>query len=181
MQNKITIISLILVIFGIFSVFEVITAYDFEKKDFKSVSKVNNEILTVNAATLYTKTVVTPQKNSNNQISSNNIVIYNYDYQISDKRIAADGKCSCSLSTDYKLHHGEWVNYCPYCHKFGTLSYYVGPDVPEGMIYCDRAKNGCDADFCVVHGKAHTNKNPKFLIPFGENNPILEGNISSIE
>jgi len=75
--------------------------------------------------------------------------------------IVASGKCSCSLYTDYNVHTGKWVNYCPYCKKYGTLVYDKPSDCPEGMIRC----TNCDADFCIVHGKAHVTKNPKYLTP----------------
>jgi hypothetical protein len=85
--------------------------------------------------------------------------------QISDDIVSADAKCSCSLYTDYNIHKGTWKNYCPYCTKTGTLSYTNEQGCPEGMFYCDMSKKGCDADFCIVHGKAHTNNNPKYLNP----------------
>lgn len=75
--------------------------------------------------------------------------------------ITASGKCSCSLYTDYNVHTGTWLNYCPYCRKYGTLVYDKPSDCPEGMIRC----TCCDADFCIVHGKEHINTNPKFLTP----------------
>lgn len=86
-------------------------------------------------------------------------------YSITDEIVSAEARCSCSLYTDYNIHTGTYLNYCPYCHKFGTLTYTNQQGCPEGMFYCDMAKGGCDADFCIVHGKAHTNINPKFLTP----------------
>ena len=84
---------------------------------------------------------------------------------ISSDTVSADAKCSCSLYTDYNIHNGTWVNYCPYCGKYETLSYTNQQGCPEGMFYCDMSKSGCDADFCIVHGKAHTSNNPKYLTP----------------
>jgi len=83
--------------------------------------------------------------------------------EVSSETISAEGKCSCSLYTDYNVHTGTYVNYCPYCKKYGTLTYTNQQGCPEGMFYCDMSKNGCDADFCIVHGKAHTHTNVKFL------------------
>jgi hypothetical protein len=77
--------------------------------------------------------------------------------------VSADAKCSCSLYTDYNVHKGTYVNYCPFCQKYGTLTYTNQQGCPEGMFYCDMCKGGCDADFCIVHGKVHTNTNVKFL------------------
>lgn len=85
--------------------------------------------------------------------------------KISSDTVSADAKCSCSLYTDYNIHKGTWANYCPYCSKHSTLSYTNQQGCPEGMFYCDMSNGGCDADFCIVHGKAHTNNNPKYLNP----------------
>lgn len=79
--------------------------------------------------------------------------------------VEADARCSCSLSTDYNIHHGKYVNYCPHCKKKGILSYTNSQGCPEGMFYCDMGKGGCDADYCIVHGKEHVNSNPKYLTP----------------
>ncbi len=79
--------------------------------------------------------------------------------------VEADARCSCSLSTDYNIHHGKYLNYCPHCKKNGILSYTNAQGCPEGMFYCDMGKGGCDADYCIVHGKEHVNSNPKYLTP----------------
>lgn len=99
--------------------------------------------------------VKTKYKSYSNKVS--------YSHQISSSKVSAYARCSCSLSRDYKVHHGSWANYCPYCHKRGTLTYTNGQGCPEGMFYCSMAKGGCDADFCIVHGKAHTYSRSKFL------------------
>lgn len=65
--------------------------------------------------------------------------------------ISVTAKCSCSLLDDYSLHKAKWINYCPQCHKYGTLKFTRGGGCPEGMLYC----TSCDADFCSVHGKEH--------------------------
>jgi hypothetical protein len=83
--------------------------------------------------------------------------------QITAGTVSADGRCSCSLHTDYNIHHCTWLNYCPYCKKYGTLA-YTTKGSPEGMFYCTY----CDADYCVVHGKEHINTNPKYITPAGQ-------------
>ncbi|MGB9937154.1 MAG: hypothetical protein ACPK7O_05490 [Methanobacterium sp.] len=90
---------------------------------------------------------------------------FNNNNQISSSKVSANSRCSCSLSRDYKVHSGSWLNYCPYCHRKGTLSYTNGQGCPEGMFYCNMAKGGCDADFCAVHGKAHTYSKSRYLTP----------------
>ena len=84
--------------------------------------------------------------------------------QITAGTVSADGRCSCSLYTEYSIHyHCTWLNYCPYCKKSVILS-FTKQGCPEGMFYC----RYCDADFCVVHGKAHVNKNAKYLTKPGK-------------
>ncbi len=100
---------------------------------------------------IITSTQINTNTNTNTQTNSNTVT--------------AEGKCSCSLYADYNVHTGTWVNYCPYCSKYGTLTYTNQQGCPEGMFYCDMSKKGCDADFCIVHGKAHTHTNVKFLTP----------------
>ena len=70
-------------------------------------------------------------------------------------------RCSCSKYSDYNLHDPSWINYCPECHRYGTLVFDRPKDCPEGMIRC----TNCDADFCAVHGKEHICCHPKYLTP----------------
>ena len=80
-------------------------------------------------------------------------VKYNHDYLIST------GKCSCGKYGDYLYHSSSFKNYCPYCKKYGCMIYEDGTTSPEGMWVCTK----CDADFCLVCGKEHIIKNPKYL------------------
>lgn len=73
--------------------------------------------------------------------------------------ISVTAKCSCSLLDDYNLHKAKWINYCPQCHKYGTLKFTRGGGCPEGMLYC----TSCDADFCSVHGKEHVYSGATYL------------------
>lgn len=81
--------------------------------------------------------------------------------KVKNNVLAVTAKCSCSLYRDYKLHDPSWVNYCPECHRYGTLVFEKTCDCPEGMIRC----TSCDADFCAVHGKEHVYKYPTYLTP----------------
>ena len=51
----------------------------------------------------------------------------------------------------YQNYTKTWKNYCPFCHKTGTLT-----DNPKGVyeheITCDKSKGGCGADFDVTTG-----------------------------
>ncbi|MGC9517972.1 MAG: hypothetical protein ACP5C3_09795 [Methanomicrobiales archaeon] len=95
------------------------------------------------------------------------------DVTVTDSYVQSTGRCTCSLYEDYNYHTSKFVNYCPYCHKYSTLDYEQGTKVsssgkvypnPEGMWVCSMTKGGCDADFCLVHGKAHVNSGAKYLI-----------------
>ncbi|MGB9936344.1 MAG: hypothetical protein ACPK7O_01355 [Methanobacterium sp.] len=74
--------------------------------------------------------------------------------------ISSSAKCSCSMLTTYAVQHKSWVNYCPQCHKYGTLIFEKTGDCPEGMVRC----TSCDADFCAVHGKEHVHRGATHLI-----------------
>jgi len=85
---------------------------------------------------------------------------------VTDSYVQCSGRCTCSLYQDYDYHTAKFVNYCPYCHKSSTLDYEEGNtiyDNPEGMWVCSMSKGGCDADFCLVHGKAHVTSGAKYL------------------
>lgn len=73
---------------------------------------------------------------------------------VSKEYVEAKARCSCSLHKDYKEHYSKFKNYCPFCKKYGTITYEEGPSCPEGMWVC----KSCDADFCLIHGKSHTSK-----------------------
>ncbi len=110
-----------------------------------------------NKRTASTKAVSASQKTSTKVTQGNPVITADY--------VEADARCSCSLSTDYNIHHGKYLNYCPHCKKNGVLSYTNAQGCPEGMFYCDVAKGGCDADYCIVHGKEHVNNKPAYLTP----------------
>ncbi len=75
--------------------------------------------------------------------------------------LVVTARCSCSCYQDYKLHDPSWINYCPVCHRYGTLIFEKTSDCPEGMMRC----TCCDADFCAVHGKEHVCRHPTYLVP----------------
>ncbi|MDI6643942.1 MAG: hypothetical protein QME14_02705 [Methanobacteriaceae archaeon] len=96
------------------------------------------------------------------------------DVKVTENYVQCSGRCTCSLYEDYDYHTSKFVNYCPYCHKKGLLDYEEGTVVsssgkvynnPEGMWVCSTKKGGCDADFCLVHGKAHVTTGAKYLTP----------------
>jgi len=80
-------------------------------------------------------------------------IMYNIDSLISV------GKCSCGKAGDYHYHEASFKNYCPYCKVYGIMIYKEGSKCPEGMWVCSK----CEADFCLVTGKEHIVKSPKYL------------------
>lgn len=79
--------------------------------------------------------------------------------------ITFTGKCSCRHYSNYKYHTRTWINYCPMCHKYGTLVKSIKQGHPEGIIICSRAYGGCDADYCIVHGTEHSSPPRAYLSP----------------
>lgn len=107
--------------------------------------------------------------NNNDTILSNNTsdvnITNNQSVNISDNSsnhnistITVHMKPSVETGLEYKYYTRTWVNYCPFCHKFGTLTdtpkdVNRNSTVPEGELTCDMSKGGCDADFDGVSGK----------------------------
>lgn len=91
-----------------------------------------------------------------------------------------------SVDSDYNYteYTQSWINYCPFCHKYGTLTDtpkdpdrnggYTnnGHGVPEGELTCDMSKGGCDADFCGITGKDKDGREV-YLTPAGGSVPII--------
>lgn len=64
--------------------------------------------------------------------------------------ITITSKPSCGCRHPYKWHTRTFINYCPYCHRYGTLTnLHKYPSKHEQEISCSR----CRADFCGVCGK----------------------------
>lgn len=76
--------------------------------------------------------------------------------------LTSTGKCSCGRTGDYKYHEASFKNYCPYCKISAVMIYEEGSTCPEGMWVCTK----CDADFCLVTGKEHIIKSPKWLTAY---------------
>ena len=76
-----------------------------------------------------------------------------YNVKVTDNYVTSTARCSCSLSTGYGYSTNTFMNYCPNCHRYGTLHFEQGHGwtSPEGLWYC----SCCDMDFCLVHGKSH--------------------------
>ena len=85
-----------------------------------------------------------------------------HNIQITKNYVKADGVCSCSLCHDRKHHTRTFINYCPYCKKYGILNFEQASYWQEGLWYCTH----CDADFCLTHGKEHMDPTKLYLTPY---------------
>ena len=69
-----------------------------------------------------------------------------YNIVVTPQYVKATAKCSCGRGTyTYETH--TFLNYCPQCHHYGTLS-YIKP-CAEGQWTC----RYCDCDYCMQCGK----------------------------
>lgn len=72
--------------------------------------------------------------------------------------ITAKPSCGCNYREPgrykYKWYTTSFINYCPKCHKYGTLRNVYKPTAKyEYELTCDMRLGGCDADYCGVCGK----------------------------
>lgn len=69
-----------------------------------------------------------------------------YHVKVTKSYVQATAKCSCGRGTWY-YETVSFVNYCPQCHRHGTLHYRKYSDA--GQWTCSH----CDCDFCMQCGK----------------------------
>ena len=68
--------------------------------------------------------------------------------------------CSCGRYSSYTWRTRSYVNYCPYCHRYGTLyNAHKYQARFEKEITCRR----CSADFCINCGKEKYSWSKKYL------------------
>jgi hypothetical protein len=72
-----------------------------------------------------------------------------YNVKVTDNYVTSTARCSCSLSTGYGYSTNTFMNYCPNCHRYGTLYFeqgayhgYNSGTSPEGLWACAH----CDMD-----------------------------------
>ncbi|AEG17647.1 peptidoglycan-binding domain-containing protein [Methanobacterium paludis] len=63
------------------------------------------------------------------------------------KTVTATAKCSCGALGNYLDHTVTFLNYCPECHKYGTLVWN-----PKGTAEGEWTCSACDADYCAADG-----------------------------
>jgi hypothetical protein len=61
--------------------------------------------------------------------------------------ISGTFKPSIKSGYAYKWYRRSWINYCPGCHQYGTLT-----NNPKGVYEGELTCRCCDADFCGVTG-----------------------------
>jgi len=82
-----------------------------------------------------------------------------YNISVTPETVSATAKCSCGSMGDYNYHTGTFKNYCPNCHKYGTLIWN-----PKGVEEGEWTCSSCDCDYCAACGKEKINYDPKYLI-----------------
>lgn len=76
--------------------------------------------------------------------------------------IAMTGKpsCSCGKRYSYRWYTMTYINYCPYCHRYGTLyNAHKYQARFEKEITCKR----CSSDWCIVCGKEKYSWSRRYL------------------
>lgn len=69
-------------------------------------------------------------------------------------------KPSCGCRNGYYWHKRTFVNYCPYCHRYGVLTnLHKWPARHEQEISCSK----CRSDWCGVCGKEKYSWSKKYL------------------
>lgn len=68
--------------------------------------------------------------------------------------------CSCGRKYSYRWYTRTYVNYCPYCHKYGTLyNAHKFQARFEKEITCKK----CGSDWCIVCGKEKYSWSKRYL------------------
>ena len=68
--------------------------------------------------------------------------------------ITITSRPSCGCGYGYYWHTMRFVNYCPHCHKYGTLrNVHKWPARYEQELTCDPRLGGCGCDYCGCCGK----------------------------
>ena len=96
--------------------------------------------------------------NSKSQIKSYKVVTVKPKYPT----ITMTGKpsCSCGRYSSYTWRTRSYVNYCPYCHRYGTLyNAHKYQARFEKEITCRR----CGSDWCINCGKEKYSWSKKYL------------------
>lgn len=76
--------------------------------------------------------------------------------------ITITSKPSCGCRYSYTWHTRTFVNYCPYCKRYGTLTnLHKFPARFEQEISCKR----CSSDWCGCCGKEKYSWSHRYLIP----------------
>jgi len=82
-----------------------------------------------------------------------------YNVTVTSKYISSTSVCSCG-SGEYAYEKHTFLNYCPACHHYGTLSYSKA--CWGGQWTCSH----CDADYCCQCGKEKISGTELWLTPY---------------
>jgi methionine-rich copper-binding protein CopC len=82
-----------------------------------------------------------------------------YNITLTNKTVSATSKCSCGTLGDYTYHTSTYKNYCPSCHKYGSLVWN-----PKGVEEGEWTCSSCDCDYCAACGKEKVYVDPKYLV-----------------
>lgn len=157
-----------------------------------NMSNVSVENVTIQNVTMSNGSNLTYIILNNSSMNSSNYTpsVTNQSNYTDNDTITVTMYPSCANNCgDYKPYTKTYLNYCPFCHKWGTLSDTPkdpnrdgsgssngGAGVPEGEITCDPAKGGCDADFCGVCGADKMNPSRAYLVMVnGTGNTTVDG------
>ncbi|WP_227716997.1 hypothetical protein [Methanobacterium paludis] len=70
-----------------------------------------------------------------------------YNVQVTQNYVKATAKCSDGTS-GYYYQTATFKNYCPHCHRYGTLTFN-----PKGTVEGEWTCSACDSDYCAADGK----------------------------
>lgn len=95
-----------------------------------------------------------------------------YNVHVTSKYVHANAKCSCGASSGgYDTYHnGTFLNYCPNCHRYGTLSY--SKYCAEGQWTC----SNCDSDYCMGDGKEKMSNSDVYLSRYAIPKAVISQN-----
>ena len=121
--------------------------------------------------------IVTSNQTVDMDINSSDIIVLNDSYYAGETEgvaklqsvvterhklplITIISKPSCGCRKGYYWHERTFVNYCPYCHRYGVLTnLHKWPARHEQEISCSR----CRSDWCGVCGKEKMGYSKKYL------------------
>lgn len=96
-----------------------------------------------------------------------------YGVHVTSKYVTATAKCSCGASSGgYDTYHnGTFLNYCPNCHRYGTLTFN-----PKGTVEGEWTCSKCDSDYCAADGRCKAGGSDVYLTRYVIPKPVISAN-----